>query len=109
MALAPLPLRLANLRRLLNKKVSPKLHEQKHAKILSFIRNQSIPVYIKKNSLIQPRFVAVVMEHMPKANCRPHNNSQPWYYLHDGDFETVEQAAAWIAKNCEYHIPEYIG
>lgn len=109
MALAPLPLRLANLRRLLNKRVDPKLHEQKHAKILSFIRKQSIPVYIKKDSLFHPHFVAVVMEHMPKSNGRPNNNNQPWYYLHDGQFETIEQAAAWIATNCEYHIPEFIG
>lgn len=109
MALAPLPLRLANLRRLLNKRVDPKLHEQKHAKILSFIRTQSIPVYIKKDSIFGSCFVAVVMEYMPKDKGLPNNNNQPWYYLHDGDFETIEKAADWIAKNCEYYIPEYIG
>ena len=108
MALAPLPLRLANLRRFLSKMGT--CQGDNYDKLLAMIRKQSIPVYIRKDSnhWSSTNFVAVVMEYVPKADGRAYN-TQPWYVLNNGDFETIEQAAAWIATNCEYYIPEYIG
>ena len=111
--LAPLHLRLANLRRFLDARIPADggafRNINDHKKLMDMIRQQSIPVFIRSTS--NNKFDAVVMEKALQTFIPSDKKAETvdWYVLNDGDFDSVEEARKWISTFCWYYIPEFLG
>lgn len=109
--LAPLHLRLANVRRFLNKYLPDGgdfNNDLLYVRLLTMIRTQRLPVCIRVDS--QNEYEAVLVERVigDDVNLYDKENTKDFYVLACG-FKTEQQCQDWIMRTVEYMLPWTLG